>query len=206
VTWIEALAWAGTLTFAAAGALTAIEKRFDLVGVLVLASVTAVGGGAIRDVLVGRLPPDTFRNEPLLWAIAVTAVATFALHGRVRSRPRLLYLLDGVGLAIFAALGASTGVSAGLGPWGTVFAGAVSGVGGGVLRDVLSGRVPGILYRNGDFYASAAAVGAGAVWILTTFTPVAPAGTVAAGALVTLAVRFGSRALGLSLPVPREPT
>src|SRR6056297_3373900 len=102
--------------FGAAGALTAIEKRFALVGVLVLASVTAVGGGAIRDVLVGRLPPDTFRNEPLLWAVAATAVATFALHGRVRSLPRLLYALDGVGLAIFAALGASTGVSAGLGP------------------------------------------------------------------------------------------
>ncbi len=125
MTWIEALAWAGTLTFAAAGALTAIENRFDLVGVLVLASVTAVGGGAIRDVLVGRLPPDSFRNEPLLWAVAAMAVVTYALHGRVRSRPRLLYVLDSVGLAIFAALGASTGLSAGLGPWGTVFAGAV---------------------------------------------------------------------------------
>jgi len=77
---------------------------------------------------------------------------------------------------------------------------------GGVLRDVLSGRVPGILYRSGDFYASAAAVGAGAVWIVASFTSVAPSGTVTVGALVTLAVRFGSRALGLSLPVPREPT
>ncbi len=204
MTWIEVLAWAGTLTFAAAGALTAIEKRFDLVGVLVLASVTAVGGGAIRDVLVGRLPPDTFRNEPLLWAVAATAVATFALHGRVRSRPRLLYVLDGVGLAIFAALGASTGLGAGLGPWGTVFAGAVSGVGGGVLRDVLSGRVPGILYRNGDFYASAAAAGALVVWLLAALSTPESVGT-GAGVVTTLTVRFGSRALKLSLPVPRDP-
>ncbi len=204
MTAIEALVWAGTLTFAAAGALVATGKRFDLVGVLVLASVTAVGGGAVRDVVVGRLPPASFQNEPLLWAVVATALIVFVFPGPVRARARALYLLDGVGLAIFAALGAQTGLDAGLGPWGTVFAGAVSGVGGGVLRDVLSGQVPGILYRNGDFYASAAAAGALAVWACVTLG-VPEALATGAGAVTTLAVRFGSRALNLSLPVPRDP-
>ena len=203
MTALDVLVWAGTIAFAAAGALVAVEKRFDVVGVLVLASVTAIGGGAVRDVVVGRLPPATFTNEPLLWAVAATALFTFLFHGPVRALPRTLYLFDGLGLAIFAALGAATGVEAGLGLWGTVFAGAVSGVGGGVLRDVLSGRVPGILYRNGDFYASAAAAGALAVWLLSLLPLPAPA-VIAVGAVVTLLVRFGSRALGLTLPVPRR--
>ena len=204
MTAVDVLVWAGTLTFAAAGALVAIEKRFDIVGVLVLASVTAVGGGAVRDVVVGRLPPATFTDEPLLWAVAVTALAVFAFHGPVRARGRALYLLDGVGLAIFAALGAQAGIDAGLGPWGTVFAGAVSGVGGGVLRDVLSGRIPGILYRNGDFYATAAGGGALAVWIAAAMTA-PPSLATAIGVVTTLAIRLGSRALDLELPVPRDP-
>jgi uncharacterized membrane protein YeiH len=66
---LQVLVWLGTITFAASGALTAIGQRFDLIGVLVLASVTAVGGGAIRDVLVGRLPPASLQNETLLWVV-----------------------------------------------------------------------------------------------------------------------------------------
>jgi uncharacterized membrane protein YeiH len=68
------------MTFAVAGALVAIEKRFDLIGTLVLASVTAVGGGAIRDIIVGILPPSSFSNEPLLWVVALSALLTFYLH------------------------------------------------------------------------------------------------------------------------------
>lgn len=200
---LDVLIWSATIAFAAAGALVAVEKRFDLVGVLVLASVTAIGGGAVRDVVVGRLPPATFLNEPLLWTVAATAIFVFLFHGPVSALPRTLYLFDGIGLALFAALGAGTGLEAGLGLWGTVFAGAVSGVGGGVLRDVLSGRVPGILYRNGDFYASAAAAGALVVWLLSHL-PLAPSLATTLGAATTLLVRFGSRFLGLALPVPRR--
>ena len=203
MTALDVLVWTGTIAFAAAGALVAVEKRFDVVGVLVRASVTAIGGGAVRDMAVGRLPPTSFTNEPLLWTVAATAIFVFVFHGPVRALPRTLYLFDGVGLALFAALGAATGLEAGLGMWGTVFAGAVSGVGGGVLRDILSGRIPGILYRNGDFYASAAAAGALAVWALS-FLPLPPWLVTTAGALTTLTIRFGSRALGLSLPVPRK--
>jgi uncharacterized membrane protein YeiH len=194
------LVWLGTLTFAASGVLTAVRKKFDLIGALVLASVTAIGGGAIRDVLVGILPPSSLTDELLLWVVALTAVMTFALHRFLKEEGRLLYLCDTLGLAVFAALGAERGVTFGLGFWGTVFAGAVSGVGGGVLRDVLSGQIPGILYRSGDFYASAAACGAAIVYLLY---PLSPPWALIAGAGATFSIRLGSRLLGLKLPVPR---
>ncbi len=198
---LEVSIWLGTITFAASGALQAVQKRFDLLGALVLSSVTAVGGGAIRDVLVGVLPPSSFTNEPLPWVVALTGLATFFLHRFIRAEGRLLYALDTVGLAIFAALGAEQGLSFGLGLWGTVFAGAVSGVGGGVLRDVLSGQVPGIFYRSGDFCASAAAAGALAVY---AFHGSSSEPGFFAGRGVTLLFRVGSRVLGLELPVARE--
>lgn len=198
---ITLLVWLGTLTFAASGALVAVRKQFDLVGVLVLASVTAVGGGAIRDVTVGILPPTSLTNEPLLWIVALTAGATFVLHRFLKEEGRLLYFFDTLGLAVFAALGAERGITFQLGFWGAVFAGAVSGVGGGVLRDVLSGQIPGILYRSGDFYASAAATGAAVVYLIH---PVSPALALLSGASVTFAMRLGSRLLGLRLPVPRN--
>ena len=197
----EFLSWLGTVTFAVAGALVAIQKRFDLIGTLVLASVTAVGGGAIRDIIVGILPPSSFRNEPLLWVVAVAALLTFYLHRVIPFESRVLYVLDTLGLAIFAALGAERGVTFGLGMWGTLFAGAVSGVGGGVLRDVLSGQVPGILYRSGDFYASAAALGALAIFWLY---PLEPSLATIAGVVVTMVIRLGSRWLKLELPVARD--
>lgn len=200
VTWVDGLVWVGTLTFAASGALVAVRRRFDVIGVLVLATVTAIGGGSIRDVMVGALPPASLSNEPLLWAVAATAMVVFFAHHRLREDSRLLYALDTFGLALFAALGAERGMAYGMGPWGTVFAGAVSGVGGGVLRDVLVGQVPGIFYRFGDFYASAAALGALAYYLAYVLHPDL-ALVIAVG--VTLVVRIGSRLLRLKLPVPR---
>lgn len=198
---LSILVWLGTLTFAASGAVVAVQRRFDLMGVVVLASVTAIGGGSIRDVIVGALPPASFTNELLLWVVAATGVLSFYLHRWVKLESRTLYVLDTVGLAIFAALGAERGMSYGMGMWGTVFAGAVSGVGGGVLRDLLTGQVPGIFYRSGDFYASAAAAGALVVFFLYL---VHPDLAMAAGVVVVVAMRVGSRLLKLSLPVPRS--
>lgn len=198
--FVDVLNWIGTLTFAATGALVARQKRFDIIGALVLAAVTAIGGGSIRDIIVGVLPPSAFTNEPMLWAIGATALVVFFLPNKLREESRLLYTLDTLGLAVFAALGAERGAEFGMGLWGTVFAGAVSGVGGGVLRDVLSGRVPGIFYRFGDFYASAAALGALAYFITALF---APGSALVVSIIVTLVVRIGSRVLRLELPVAR---
>ncbi len=201
---IEVLIWIGTLTFALSGAFAAIKKRFDLVGVLVLAAVTAIGGGSIRDLVTGRTPPPALFNEPLLWSIAATAVVAFFVHDRFRLG-RMLYGVDTVSLGLFAALGALRGIEVGFGFWGTVFAGAVSGVGGGIIRDMLSGEIPGVLYRSGDFYASAAAGGAAITFLVNVLLEgrVGLETAVVAGAAATVLIRVGSRLTGLHLPVPR---
>ncbi|MBL8698697.1 MAG: TRIC cation channel family protein [Alphaproteobacteria bacterium] len=197
---IDILVWTGVLTFAAMGAMAAIERRFDLLGVVVLASVTAVGGGSLRDVVVGQLPPAIFRDERLLWGVLGTALAVFVLRHRLKRLRRPIYWLDTLGLGLFAALGAERGLDAGLGFWGTIFAGAVSGVGGGVLRDVLTGEVPGILYRNRDLYATAATAGAATVFALHRLDPSHMTLAVAAGAIVAIVTRIAGPVLGLRLP------
>lgn len=198
---LQTLIWIGTITFAASGALTAVSQRFDLIGVLVLASVTAVGGGAIRDILVGKLPPASLQNEMLLWVVFATALLTFFFHRYIKRMGRLPYILDTMGLALFAALGAQQGLTYNFGFWGVVFIGTVSGVGGGVLKDVLSRQIPVIFYRSGDFYASAAAVGSGVVFLLQ---PLDANIALLAGVATTIIMRVGSRFFGLTLPVPRE--
>jgi len=192
------------VTFAITGALVGIQKRFDVVGILILAVVTAVGGGSVRDIVAGVTPPVALTDEVLLWLPFLVGLGVFLLHRLSQRRwttTRLLYGFDTVSLGLFAALGAERGLQVGFGLWGVVFAGAISGVGGGIIRDVLSGEVPGVMYRSGDFYASAAVAGS-----LVTFAlyGVAPMTAVVAGAVVTVMVRVGSRLAGLRLPVPRS--
>lgn len=200
MTLLEILVWSGILTFAAMGALTAVHKKFDLVGVVVLAGVTAVGGGSIRDIVVGRLPPDAFRNEWQLWAVFGVALAVFVGRSWMGKLDKPIYYFDTLGLALFAALGAERGVAYDLGFWGTVFAGTVSGVGGGVLRDLLSGQVPSIFHRHDDFYASAAALGAAVVFAIHHALPEYAGLAVLIGAAAAAALRLASRWLHLSLP------
>lgn len=196
----DVLVAVGAVTFAGAGALAAVRRGFDLVGIVILAFVTAIGGGSVRDLIVGIVPPTALTDEALLWLIFATALVVAALHRRIRTG-RAFYVLDTAGLAVFAALGAERALSVGLGFWGTVFAGVLSGVGGGVIRDILSGEVPGILYRSGDFYASAAAVGAAVAFVAV---PALGGAGLALAAGVTAALRVGSRLAGLELPVPRR--
>lgn len=198
----QALVYAGTVTFAVTGALAAVRRRFDLVGVVILAMVTAVGGGSIRDLVTGIVPPTALTDERLLWIPVVTALVVSVVH-RWLPTGHTLYVSDTISLALFAALGAERGIEAGFGFWGVVFTGAVSGVGGGLIRDVLAGQVPGILYRSGDLYASAAVVGAA---ITFAVHPVHPTGSLIAGAAVVASLRIGSRLIGLELPVPRTGT
>ena len=113
---------------------------------------------------------------------------------------RPIYYFDTLGLALFAALGAERGVAYDLGFWGTVFAGTVSGVGGGVLRDILSGEVPAIFHREDDLYASAAAIGAAVVFATYNAFNEYAALAVLFGAIAAAGVRLGSRWLHWKLP------
>ena len=148
----------GIGVFAVSGALAAGRKRLDLLGVFVLAAVTAIGGGTIRDLLLDR--------QPIFWLadptyLAVIIVSVFITVGWVRwRRPPLASLLiaDAFGLALFSIAGAQIAESAGLPAPTVVLLGAVTGVGGGVIRDVLSAEVPFVL-RRGNLYASTVIVG-----------------------------------------------
>lgn len=197
---VQLLSWTGVLTFAAMGALAATQRGLDLLGVVVLAVVTAVGGGSIRDIVVGHLPPAIFRDEPKLWAIIVVALLVFRFAAPIARLGRPMWLLDTLGLAVFAALGAQTGHAAGLGFFGTVFAGTVSAIGGGMMRDLFLGTVPAVLVNNRDLYASAAATGAAVVFAVPTFAPDLLPFALLLGAGVTVALRMASRFLGLRLP------
>ncbi|MDO8210816.1 trimeric intracellular cation channel family protein [Conexibacter sp. CPCC 206217] len=150
---------AATALFALEGALNAAEARFDLFGVLVLAFVTALGGGIVRDVLIGSVPPASlsFKRYPLTAFAA--GVVVFLFEDYVDELPSaVLVTLDAGGLGLFAVAGARKALDFGTNGLTAVLLGVVTGVGGGVMRDLLLGIPPRVL--NTDVYASAALVGA----------------------------------------------
>jgi uncharacterized membrane protein YeiH len=149
---------AGTFVFAFQGALAAIAGHLDLFGDMVLAFVTALGGGVIRDVLMGDLPPSALRD----WAYPSTAflagALAFALEGYAHVPRQLLLSLDAGGLALFAVAGTQKALDARIHPLSAVLLGTITAVGGGTIRDVLLTQVPAIL--RVDVYATAALFGA----------------------------------------------
>ncbi len=154
----------GTFLFALEGALIAIQAGLDLLGIAVIGFVAALGGGIIRDVLLGAVPPAAIRDQryPL---VAIAGAATAILAGSLlRQVPGLpLIALDAAGLALFAVAGTQKALVRGIGPFGTVLMGTLTAVGGGAVRDVLLAQVPVVL--RSDFYATAAIIGCGAILV-----------------------------------------
>jgi uncharacterized membrane protein YeiH len=157
---------AGTLVFAIEGAMAAVNGNLDLIGIMTLAFCTALGGGIIRDTLLGALPPAALRD----WrypAIALgAAVLVFFLHSYVREVPvPAIQILDAAGLAIFAIAGTEKALQYNMNPLVAVLLGTITGVGGGTIRDVLLNQVPNVL--RFEVYASAALVGAACMVVAT---------------------------------------
>lgn len=198
---LRALDLVGIFAFSLSGALLAVRKRFDLLGVVVLGCVTAVGGGSIRDTLTGTVPPVYLRDETYLWAAILGALVGFAFGPRLARLERTLSFFDTLGLALFAVSGALGGISLGFGPLGVTFVGALSGVGGGVIRDLLANEVPQVLYRRDQLYATAAAAGALTVYLLHPWVPDLTGQLL--GASVVVALRWLSRRGRVRLPVRR---
>jgi uncharacterized membrane protein YeiH len=149
----------GTALFAAEGASMAAQARLDLLGMLVLAFVTALGGGIVRDLLIGDIPPGAIRN----WNYAAVALATGAAVFVLRASTAgvnhwLVTTLDAAGLSFFAVAGATKALDFKLNPLLATMMGGITGVGGGTIRDLLIGQVPKVL--RSDVYAAAALFGA----------------------------------------------
>jgi uncharacterized membrane protein YeiH len=153
-----ALDLCGAFVFALSGALAAVRSRLDVFGVVVVATVTAIGGGIIRDVLLGATPPAALRDWPYLAVPFVAAVVVFFQHPRLNRLWRPVVVLDAAGLGLFTVTGTRAALAHGLGPAGAVALGILTGIGGGVLRDVLLREIPLVLRH--EIYALAAAAGA----------------------------------------------
>jgi uncharacterized membrane protein YeiH len=153
-----ALDLAGCFVFALSGGLAAVRARLDVFGVVVVATVTAIGGGIVRDVLAGVTPPNALRHWPYLAVPAVAAVLVFVWHPQVNRLRRPIVVLDAAGLGLFTVSGTRLALDSGLGPSGAVALGVLTGIGGGVIRDVLLREIPLVLRR--EIYALASAAGA----------------------------------------------
>jgi len=188
----------GAAVFAVSGVLAAARKNFDLLGVLVVAIVTAVGGGTLRDVLLDVHPIFWFRDEGHLLAIAAASLGTL-FYLRFRRPPeRLLLIADALGLALFTIGGTQVAVALESHVVVAVIMGVITGVAGGMIRDVLIGEIPMIL-RRGDFYATAAITGATLYMVLLGAGVPRPIPTLLGMATVLL-LRLASIVWGLRLP------
>ena len=146
---------------ALSGALLAVRRKFDIVGMAVLATVTALGGGVIRDVLIGAVPPAALTNSWLLVLPLVATVVTFFFHPRVAMMGRTVLLFDAIGLGVFCATATTKAAAAGIPLVAAVLLGTITGIGGGILRDVLAGQIPSVLRRDSQLYAISAVAGCG---------------------------------------------
>ena len=148
----------GIFVFAISGSLVAVRKELDLFGVLVLAGVTGLGGGFVRDVLIGALPPAALADWRYLTVPVAAGVLTFWFHPTLGRMERSVNVFDAFGLALFCVTGTVKAAEYGLGIAPAALLGMVTGIGGGMLRDVLAGRVP-VIFR-GELYATPALAGA----------------------------------------------
>lgn len=198
----EVLDLIGIFAFALSGALLAVRKRFDVLGMAVLAEITALGGGTLRDLVIGAVPPAAFTKlaDPLVPLLA-TAIVFFwhPAFDRLGSIRRAVLVFDAAGLGLFCVTGATKALTYGLGPVQAIGLGLCTATGGGILRDVLANDVPNVLHDK-ELYAIPALVGAGLAVgafeldVYNAFTAVTAA--VIAVALRLLARRFHWHAPG----------
>lgn len=199
MTLVRVLDLVGIGVFAVSGALAAGRKRLDLLGVFVLASVTAIGGGTVRDLLLDRHPMFWLSDATYLGVIATAVAITFAyVHYRPPPLASLL-VADALGLALFSIAGAQIAQQAGLPPAAVVVLGTVTGVGGGVIRDVLSAEIPFVL-RRGNLYASTVILGI-AVYLVLESVGVGRQSASLVGMALVAGVRFAAIRWELALPV-----
>lgn len=188
----------GVFVFALSGASLAVRRRFDIVGIVALATATGLGGGMVRDVLLADGPPAALRDQLYLVAPLLASALVVVGHRLVERLRRPVVVFDAGGLALFCVVGSAKALDHGLGVIAAILLGVITAVGGGVLRDVLAREVPSVFRSDNALYAVPATLGATAVavlWSLDAFSAPA-AGTTAAGvlALRLLAMRFGWRA------------
>jgi uncharacterized membrane protein YeiH len=174
----------GTFSFAASGAFAAMERKLDPFGVLIISFATAIGGGTIRDLLIGDLPVAWLNHSTTIWVIVTAALITIFFGSYLKKLDRMLFLFDAIGLGLFTMVGIQKGLTHGFSMGISIMLGTITGCFGGVLRDVLLNNVPLIFQK--EIYASASILG-GLLFFLMLFMGV---GNNPAYILVILTVFF----------------
>jgi uncharacterized membrane protein YeiH len=187
----------GVAVFAVSGALAAMQAGLDLFGLLVLAAMTAVGGGALRDLLLNRHPVFWMKDTRYLLVIIASALAALALGPFPEHGLQALKLVDALGLALFALCGTEIAEEQGVKPLPALLMGTLTATGGGVLRDVLSGQAPLLLRK--DIYATAA-IGGIALYFLLKAWGLGPRKAFVAGMLGVAGLRLAALHWGWQLP------
>lgn len=188
----------GTFSFAVSGAFAAMDKRLDPFGVLILSFVTAIGGGTIRDLLLGRLPVAWLTDAAAIWVILFGAAAALFFSATLKKFERLLFYFDAMGLGLFTLVGIQTASQYNFSPGVSIMLGTVTGCFGGVLRDVLLNNLPLVFQK--EIYASASILGGIVFFLLTRFQlPFVFASSI--GIVTTVIVRVLAVRFSWSLPV-----
>jgi uncharacterized membrane protein YeiH len=194
---IYALDLLGTFVFAISGTLAAAEKRFDIFGAAVLAFVTAVGGGTIRDLLIGNTPVGWMKDLNYIFCIGLAIPVSYFFRNYIQRLRKTMFLFDTIGIGLFTVLGLKTTLGIGLAPVIAVMMGTVSAVFGGVLRDILSNEVP-LIFRK-EIYASACIIGGGC-YLLILKTGLKEDWVIFLTVLIVIGIRAFAVKKGLSLP------
>ena len=158
MSWIYFVDLFGTFVFAISGVTTAIQKKFDLVGTLVIGFITAIGGGTLRDMLIGQFPVSWLKDRNYFIVVIIGYVAAYLFKKKVLEYKKSMFLFDTIGIALFTILGIETAHKVGLNLEICIIMGIVSACFGGVIRDIMTNEVP-LIFRK-EIYASACLVGA----------------------------------------------
>ncbi len=189
----------GTASFAISGALAALNKRLDVFGVLVLTFATAVGGGTIRDLLIGNTPVAWMKDQQAITVVFVSYLITLFFRKYLQYFPRTLAIFDAIGLGFATIVGLQRGLEAGLSPSICVALGMITGCFGGVLRDVLLNEIP-LVFRK-DIYASASLLGGALYFLFAAWEPVAPMAATFS-VVVVVGIRLAAMQWKWDLPSP----
>ncbi|MBC2840175.1 trimeric intracellular cation channel family protein [Robiginitalea sp. SC105] len=183
----------GVIAFAISGVLVAMEKRLDLFGVGIIALVTSIGGGTLRDLLLGYAPVDWMRHPHIVYVILLTTTLAVLFQSRLKNLRTSLFLFDTIGIGLYTLVGIEKGLDAGLSPVICIALGTITACFGGVLRDILCNEIP-VIFRR-EIYASACIAGGGLYFLFVAAglsAVYAYVGGIAAVILIRLlAVRFG---------------
>ena len=187
----------GTIAFAISGVLVALNKRMDAFGILIIAFVTAVGGGTLRDILIGETPVGWMKDMTFIYVIILSTIFAVAFRSKIDYLRKSLLLFDTIGIGLYTVVGVEKGISAGLHPIICVFLGTMSACFGGVIRDILCNEIP-VIFRK-EVYATACILG-GATYFLVIKLPLASDFVFVIAGVVVIAIRLIAVKFKVSLP------